>query len=128
MTILIVDEDAIFRRSLQRHLPGETRCAASVADGVDVAAAWQPSVILLGVDFDSDGALARIPDFEAAVPRGEVIVMTENYRQVDADLAIDLGAMAYIEKGNIKELCELVQDARALVPSFFVAPARRAIH
>lgn len=128
MTILIVDDDAVFRRALQRRLPGETRCAAGVLDALSVAASWQPSVVLLDVNLGGESSIDAIPRFATAAPRCELIMMTGYYDQADADRSIDLGALAYVEKWNVRELCELVQDARVLVRSSFVSSSRRALH
>lgn len=128
MTILIIDDDAGFRRALQRRLPGETRCAVGIREAVWSAKSFQPSVILLDVNLDGERSIDAIEELMDACPRSEIIVITAEYVQADADEAIALGAYAYIDKWNVKEICELVKEARTAVPSVFVASSSRLLH
>lgn len=131
MTVLIVDDDAGVRRWLQRKIPGETRCASSLMDGLQTAREWQPSVVLLDVLFPEEGSgLDYIAEFKQACPRAEVVVMTSFHRREDQARALAAGAFTYVEKSAACEeiLLGAVMGARMMVSTVFVAGASVAPH
>lgn len=93
--VLIVDDDAVTRRTLQRHLPFDSRTAGSVIEGLHVAQSWTPGLILLDVQMSSDepGGLEALHLFRQSCPAAEVILMTSLYVEAAADEATREGAI-----------------------------------
>lgn len=92
LNILIVDDDPVTRRTLQRTLPGETRAAGSIIEGLDLAGRWQPSAVLLDLRMSPDepGGLEALHLFREVAPRSQLIVMS-------ADADDDVGRVALAE-------------------------------
>lgn len=99
-TILIVDDDALLRRSLSIQLETagyRAQTAASAEEALQLVAAAPPDLILLDVGLPGiDGleALRRIQQ-QHEIP---VIFVTARRREIDTILGLELGADSYITK------------------------------
>lgn len=128
MSVLIVDDEGLVRRILQRvlDLGEETRTAASVEDAVFEAGSWQPAVILLDLYFEGEPkGLDAIPRLLAAAPRTTIIVMTASGDPSLLRKAMELGAWAAVAKDDARKLRALVRAAARQVRLPFVPPHRR---
>jgi DNA-binding response OmpR family regulator len=100
-TLLIVDDDADLRGAVAEQLQAEdftTLEAATAADGVRLAQAERPDLILLDVDlpdFDGREACRRIRDSGIATP---VIMLTAAGEDDDTVRGLDAGANDYVTK------------------------------
>jgi len=98
--ILIIDDDALFRRSLSFHLHQagyKVRAAASAEDGLSIIRNNTPDLVLLDISLpgmDGLDALHYIKDF-TEIP---VIFITARHREMDEILGLELGADDYITK------------------------------
>jgi ActR/RegA family two-component response regulator len=123
MRTLIVDDDALFRRCLQKVLDGETRTAGTIDSGLHEAHAWRPSLIVLDGCFAADchAGVRALPAFRRAAPSAQIVVLTGLYNDVDERRAMDAGAFSYLEKGDLVALRAVLlvawRRARSLVPS-----------
>ncbi len=91
---------------------GEVVCAANIKEGLLAAYVRQPKAILLDVLFDgSPAGMAAIQAFRAVAPDAEIIVLTCEYIAKDEARAIALGAMGYVEKGDVRVVLKLVTIA-----------------
>jgi ActR/RegA family two-component response regulator len=125
MTVLVVDDDELFLRSVKRGLRGVVKCANSLELGMQTAIDWQPSVIVLDVHFNQEQlrGLDFIREFKIACPMAQVIVTTAFFDKHDSEIAIELGALSYAEKGDVAALRGLIEVALARVESVFVVPS-----
>jgi DNA-binding response OmpR family regulator len=98
--ILIVDDDALLRRSLSFNLEQNgfrTSTAASAEDGLALARHDNPDLVILDIGLpgmDGLDALRRFQD-QLGVP---VIFLTARRRELDEVLGLELGADDYITK------------------------------
>jgi ActR/RegA family two-component response regulator len=122
MTVLIVDDDEVYLRSVKRRLKGVVQCENSIERGLRKAREWQPAVIVLDVHFKEEQLLGLdyIREFMAASPRAQVIVTSAIYDEKDAVAALELGAFSYAEKGDVAALRGLAEVARTRVGNVFV--------
>jgi len=98
--ILLIDDDALFRRSLSFHLGQagyQVQTAASAEDGLSIMGNNLPDLVLLDIGLpgmDGLDALHHIKD-NAKIP---VIFITARHRELDEILGLELGADDYITK------------------------------
>jgi DNA-binding NtrC family response regulator len=130
MSTLVVDDDPAIRERLSKILTGAVKVASDIEEGLEIARAWQPAVVMLDVIFRKSlrNGIEEIPGFKLAAPRCQIIVMTAAYHQGDADLACHLGALYYAAKDSEKVLVACVEGAREMVGSIFVRPAVASVH
>jgi DNA-binding response OmpR family regulator len=98
--ILIVDDDALMRRSLSLHLEQNgfrATTAASAEDGLAMAQRERPDLVLLDIGLPGMDGLEAIRHFqrEVDVP---VIFVSARRRELDTILGLELGADDYITK------------------------------
>ena len=98
--VLIVDDDALMRRSLSYNLEQSgyrTSNAANAEDALALAQRDQPDLVLLDIGLpgmDGLDALKRFKD-EMSIP---VIFLTARRRELDEVLGLELGADDYVTK------------------------------
>jgi DNA-binding response OmpR family regulator len=98
--LLLVDDDALMRRSLAFNLERSSfsvRTAASAEDAIEIAQQNRPDLILLDIGLPGmDGleALRKLRD-EMGIP---VILLTARRRELDEILGLEMGADDYITK------------------------------
>jgi DNA-binding response OmpR family regulator len=98
--ILLVDDDALLRRSLAYNLERagySTRAAGSAEDGLKLVRQEKPDLVLLDIGLPGmDGleALRQLRD-QIGVP---VILLTARRRELDEVLGLELGADDYVTK------------------------------
>ena len=99
-TILVIDDEPQIHRFLRPALTAagyRTEQAATATDGLRLAAARAPDLILLDLglpDLDGQDALRRLREF-SAVP---LIVLSARDREAEKIMALDAGADDYVEK------------------------------
>ncbi len=98
--ILLVDDDALLRRSVKYQLEREgyqVSIAEDGAEALEVARAEQPDLILLDIGLpDSNGLdLARTLHRELKTP---IIFLTARNQEIDIVVGLELGAEDYITK------------------------------
>ncbi|PKO06266.1 MAG: DNA-binding response regulator [Chloroflexi bacterium HGW-Chloroflexi-3] len=98
--ILLIDDDALLRRSLAFNLQQagyETRTAANAEDGLASADQQKPDLILLDINLpgmDGLDALKKLRN-QMHIP---VIMLTARRRELDEVLGLELGADDYVTK------------------------------
>ncbi len=98
--ILLVDDDALLRRSLAFNLERnhyEVQTASSGEDALEAARQWHPDLVILDIGLPGmDGleALRTLRD-ELGLP---VILLTARRRELDEVLGLELGADDYVTK------------------------------
>jgi len=98
--ILVVDDDALMRRSLSLQLEQtgyRASTAASAEDALDLVKRDQPDLILLDVGLPGMDGLDALKHFQSDgdVP---IIFVTARRRELDTILGLEMGADAYITK------------------------------
>jgi DNA-binding response OmpR family regulator len=98
--ILLIDDDALLRRSLAFNLQQagyETRTAANAEDGLASADQQKPDLVLLDINLpgmDGLDALKKLHN-QMQIP---VIMLTARRRELDEVLGLELGADDYVTK------------------------------
>lgn len=98
--ILLIDDDALLRRSLAFNLQQagyETRTAANAEDGIAMIEQKRPDLVLLDINLpgmDGLDALKHIHN-KLSLP---VIMLTARRRELDEVLGLELGADDYVTK------------------------------
>jgi len=98
--LLIVDDDALFRRSLAFNLEQAGYRVSSSADAENALALARrdhPDLILLDIGLPGVDGLDALPRFRAEVG-SPVIFLTSRRRALDQVLGLELGAVDYITK------------------------------
>jgi DNA-binding response OmpR family regulator len=98
--VLLVDDDALLRRSLAFNLEQagyRVSTAASAEDALALAARDQPSLVLLDIGLPGMDGLDALRHFQARmdVP---IIFLTARRRELDQVLGLELGADDYVTK------------------------------
>lgn len=98
--ILLIDDDALLRRSLSFNLEQagyKTHTAANAEDGIKIAVTQHPDLILLDINLPGMDGLDALKQL-----RGEhktpVIMLTARRRELDEVLGLELGADDYVTK------------------------------
>jgi DNA-binding response OmpR family regulator len=113
-TILLVDDDALVRRSLKYQLAREGYSVLTAEDGqgaLSLARASTPHLILLDIGLPDQSGLdvARTLQRELATP---IIFLTARSQEVDIVVGLELGAEDYITKPfGMRELLARVRVA-----------------
>ena len=102
-TVLIVDDDALDRRfmerALRRVMPGlDVRHAAGGEEGVDLAVGCAPDVVILDLSMpgtDGFDVLSRLAACGVEVP---VVMMSSSDRPAERERAARLGARQFVPK------------------------------
>ncbi|NQU31536.1 MAG: response regulator transcription factor [Anaerolineae bacterium] len=98
--ILLIDDDALFRRSLSFHLTQagyEVQTAASAEDGLHFTREEPVDLILLDIGLPGMDGLEALRHFNDQVG-APVIFLTARRRELDEILGLELGADDYITK------------------------------
>ena len=98
--ILIVDDDALLRRSLALQLEQagyRAATAASAEDALSLVQREQPDLILLDVGLPGMDGLEALKHFQRDI-NIPVIFVTARRRELDTILGLELGADGYITK------------------------------
>ena len=99
--ILIVDDDALMRRSVSLHLEQNgyrTTTAASAEDALALARRDRPDLVLLDIGLPGMDGLQTIRHFQRDMEDVPVIFVTARRRELDTIVGLELGADDYITK------------------------------
>jgi len=97
---LLIDDDALFRRSLSFHLQQacyQVQAAARAEDGLKIICGEPIDWILLDIGLPGMDGLEALPPFNNQVV-APVIFITPRRRELDEILGLELGADDYITK------------------------------
>lgn len=99
-TILLVDDDALMRRSLAFHLEQagyQVQTAASAEDALEIVRTSPPSLVLLDIGLPGIDGLDALREMKSAYDL-PVIFLTARRRELDEVVGLELGADDYITK------------------------------
>lgn len=99
--ILIVDDDALMRRSVSLHLEQNgyrASTAASAEDALALARRDRPDLVLLDIGLPGMDGLQAIRHFQREMEDVPVIFVTARRRELDTILGLEMGADDYITK------------------------------
>lgn len=99
--ILIVDDDALMRRSVSLHLEQNgfrPSTAASAEDALALAHRDRPDLVLLDIGLPGMDGLQAIRRFQRDMEDVPVIFVTARRRELDTILGLEMGADDYITK------------------------------
>lgn len=100
-TLLLVDDDPVFRRRLAAALAArgmEVRCAGDVAEAVALARQESPELALVDLRMPGGSGLELVRELKAIDPSTQVVVLTGYGSIATALEAVRLGARHYLTK------------------------------
>lgn len=100
MRVLVIDDNESARATTALLLQGQATGAADCATGLALARTGAFDVIVVEAYFARSHrrAVEWLPMLRAACPGAALVVLTLDWDAAEADRAIDLGALAYVEK------------------------------
>lgn len=105
ITVVLADdaEDVrlMLRLALQRE--GDISIVGEAADGtrvVQLAAAHQPSAVVLDLEMPGGGGIEAVAAIHRVAPRAKIIVVSGHDRSSNWEQASAAGAAAYVQKGG----------------------------
>jgi two-component system response regulator RegA len=112
-TVLVVDDDEIFCRSLRRALEARAllvHIENSMRTGLVAAADKRPDVIVLDSVFhaENESGLGALPAFRAVAPTSPIVMASAFFAESIAAAARACGATCYVEKGDSDLLVALI--------------------
>lgn len=115
MTVLLVDEDAMFRRGIRDLLEEAGLHVAGEADSAEEAVAQtvelSPDVVVMAIRLRGASGIEATKQIREAVPETRVLILTNSIDSGDPDGAIRAGALGYVLKDDPPE--EIVAAVRA---------------
>ena len=99
--ILVVDDDALMRRSVTFNLEQagyRTSDAGSAEEALDLAKQDRPDLVLLDIGLPGMDGLEALRHFQQEINNVPVIFVTARRRELDTILGLELGADGYITK------------------------------
>jgi DNA-binding response OmpR family regulator len=99
--ILVVDDDALMRRSITFKLEQagyRTNQAGTAEDALELAKQDRPDLVLLDIGLPGMDGLDALKQFQQEIDNVPVIFVTARRRELDTILGLELGADAYITK------------------------------
>ncbi len=110
VSVLLVDDCVLSCRSLDLALGGGNAATYSLTDGRKAAKALQPDFIVLDVSFPYGDGIEAIPRFLEDAPNAKIVMLTADYDKYDRLRAFELGAVAYVEKGDYSAVADVIRD------------------
>lgn len=104
--ILIVDDHAIFRRSLRLLLSSRSDwvvCGEAVdgLDAVEKAKSLHPDVVLMDISMPRMNGIEATRTIRQEVPRSKIIVISQNDPTIASRLAAEIGAGGFVAKTDL---------------------------
>jgi DNA-binding response OmpR family regulator len=100
-TILLVDDDALMRRSLAFHMEQagyKVHTAANAEDAISLVQRTPPDLVILDIGLPGMDGLEALRELRRATQKLPVIFLTGRRREFDEVLGLELGADDYITK------------------------------
>ena len=124
VTILIVDDNHVFRAEMKRLLEGEPEVyVVEAGDGEEalrLAQELRPEVVLMDIVMPRMGGLEATQRIKAVQLKTKVIILTIHDEEPYRKAARESGADAFLLKQNV--MVELIPTIGALVPTVPVKP------
>ena len=114
MKILIVDDNAMMRRTIKALIADLADEFCECADGFTASAAYavqQPDVVLMDLAMQQMDGLTATRQIIAAHPAARIIIVTNHDDKHLRATALAAGACGYVPKENLLELRRLLQPA-----------------
>jgi DNA-binding NarL/FixJ family response regulator len=110
--VVIAEDDAILRYTLERTLEREVIVVAAVGDGAAAVQAvedQEPEIVLLDVSMPVMNGLEAAQKITEITPAVKVIMVTSHADPAIIDEAFRRGARGYVLKGRIADLRDAIQ-------------------
>lgn len=110
-TVLVVDDKEDWRALLRAVLEDDGLAviaeAADASEAVRLAGDCQPDAIVLDAVMPGTSGIAALSRIQDAAPEATVVVVS-GFGDEEREHALELGAVAYLEKGQLDELGALL--------------------
>ncbi|MEM0953612.1 MAG: response regulator [Pseudomonadota bacterium] len=117
LRMLVVDDDPAFLAVIERGLQRrgiEVRVASEPEAGLGMLQEFQPQRILLDLNLSGRSGLLALPDFRAAAPQADIVILTGYSSIATAVRAIKQGATNYLCKpATVSEVMDAFDDGEA---------------
>jgi DNA-binding NarL/FixJ family response regulator len=115
--IVVADHHQMFAQGLRAMLSSQYEVVAVVRDGADVVntvATLKPDLLLLSISLPSQTGLDVLRDLQSLDTSVRVVVVTMHLDRALADIAIRLGASAFVPKeADVAELRKAIEEVLA---------------
>jgi DNA-binding NarL/FixJ family response regulator len=115
ISVLIIDDHDLLRAGLRSRLEGEHGIAvvgdaASAEQGIVMARAMQPDLVLLDLLLPKKSGFDAIPDLKAVAPNTRILIVSSQTAPSSIRSALTAGASGYIPKrASDRELVNAIQ-------------------
>lgn len=111
--VLIVDDEVeigiLLKRALRKKFP-VIEHALSIEEGLSLAGALKPNIVLLDNNLPDGSGIERLGDFINLIPRSNIIVVSAMTHL--GKLALEKGAFAFIEKPlSVQAILQKIDEA-----------------
>jgi DNA-binding NarL/FixJ family response regulator len=119
ITVLIVDDHAVFRRGLRGVIADEggmrvVQEAGNAEDALVLARELEPDVVLMDVEMPGASGIETTRDLKEELPRVKVVLMSTSGAEDEIRRAFEAGAQGYILKSDQpKVIFEAIRGAAA---------------
>lgn len=115
--LLICDDDMGIRRTLQLHLESqqhEIKTATNAEAGIQLAAVFQPDIIILDIRMQGKSGIEALPDFKEVCAHSRIIMITAFQDMQSTISAMQNGADEYLHKPiDLDEFDQAINTALA---------------
>jgi len=119
MSFLIVDDNAVMRRTIGFVVRDMTDGIIECADGAAAFSAYQkhlPEWVLMDIEMPLMDGLTATREICAAYPKAHIVIITKHEEMREA--AREAGAYGFVTKENLLELREFVNAGKILNDGF----------
>ena len=113
MKFLIVDDDERIRRLIKSVVADATDVVCECSDGAQARRTYdeqQPDWVLMDLTMPEVDGIAATRQIRAAYPRARVVIVTAHDCAALREAAAGAGAVGYVAKENLLELCDILSD------------------
>ena len=113
MKYLIVDDDERIRRLIKSVVADATDVVCECSDGAQARRSYdeqQPDWVLMDLTMPEVDGITATRLIRTAYPRARVVIVTAHDSAALREAAAGAGAVGYVAKENLLELCDILSD------------------
>jgi two-component system chemotaxis response regulator CheY len=113
MKFLIVDDDERIRRLIKSVVADATDVVCECSDGAQARRSYdeqQPDWVLMDLAMPEMDGITATRQIRADHPAARIIIVTADDSRAMREAAAGAGAVGYVAKENLLELCDILSD------------------